>query len=109
VLLDASDAGEPAHTQLQDLARRKLRAVDELIARAQRVRDGLDTATGCGCQTLDFTRCSPNRTGCRPKGSTSFRWSPGARVASRRQRARHDRGRCGPLSGPAIARYAPLC
>jgi DNA-binding transcriptional MerR regulator len=53
VLLDASDAGEPLHTQLQDLARRKLPAIDELIARAQRVRDGLDTATGCGCQTLD--------------------------------------------------------
>jgi MerR family redox-sensitive transcriptional activator SoxR len=53
VLLNASDAGEPAHTQLQDLARRKLPAVDELIARAQRVRDWLDTATGCGCQTLD--------------------------------------------------------
>jgi MerR family redox-sensitive transcriptional activator SoxR len=53
VLLNASDAGEPAHTRLQDLARRKLPAVDELIERAQRVRDWLDTATGCGCQTLD--------------------------------------------------------
>jgi MerR family transcriptional regulator, redox-sensitive transcriptional activator SoxR len=53
VLLAAGDAGEPAHTQLQDLARRKLPAVDELIARAQRVRGWLQTATNCGCDTLD--------------------------------------------------------
>lgn len=52
-LLDASDAGEPAHNQLQDLARRKLPEVDELIARAERVRGWLQTATGCGCDTLD--------------------------------------------------------
>jgi MerR family redox-sensitive transcriptional activator SoxR len=37
VLLDTSDAGQPAHQQLQDLARRKLPEVEELIARAQRV------------------------------------------------------------------------
>jgi MerR family transcriptional regulator, redox-sensitive transcriptional activator SoxR len=53
VLLDAGDAGEPAHRQLQDLARRKLPEVDELIARAERVRGWLQTATGCGCNTLD--------------------------------------------------------
>jgi len=53
VLLNASDAGEPAHTQLQDLARRKLPAVDELIERAERVRGWLQTATGCSCDTLD--------------------------------------------------------
>jgi MerR family redox-sensitive transcriptional activator SoxR len=52
-LLDASDAGEPAHNQLQDLARSKLPEVDELIARAERVRGWLQTATGCGCDTLD--------------------------------------------------------
>jgi MerR family transcriptional regulator, redox-sensitive transcriptional activator SoxR len=53
VLLTAGDAGEPAHTQLQDLARRKLAEVDELIERAQRVRGWLQVATGCGCETLD--------------------------------------------------------
>ena len=53
VLLDASDAGEPAHQHLQELARRKLPEVEELIARADRVRGWLQTATGCGCGTLD--------------------------------------------------------
>ena len=53
ILLDASDAGEPAHESLEELARRKLPEVDELIARAERVRRWLETATGCGCDTLD--------------------------------------------------------
>jgi MerR family transcriptional regulator, redox-sensitive transcriptional activator SoxR len=53
VLLDASDAGQPAHEHLQELARRKLPEVEELIARADRVRGWLQTATGCGCATLD--------------------------------------------------------
>lgn len=47
------DAGEPAHQQLQDLARRKLPEVEELIARAERVRGWLQTATRCGCNSLD--------------------------------------------------------
>ena len=38
VLLNASDAGESAHEQVQELAQRKLPQVDELIARAERVR-----------------------------------------------------------------------
>lgn len=53
ILLDAEDAGEPAHERLQELARRKLPEVEELIARAQSVRGWLNTATGCGCNTLD--------------------------------------------------------
>jgi MerR family transcriptional regulator, redox-sensitive transcriptional activator SoxR len=52
-LLTASDAGEPAHTQLQELARRKLPEVEQLIARADAVRRWLTIATGCGCETLD--------------------------------------------------------
>lgn len=52
-LLTASDAGTPAHTQLQELARRKLPEVEELIARADAVRRWLTTATACGCDTLD--------------------------------------------------------
>ena len=53
VLLDASDKGEPAHNQLQELAARKLPEVDELIRRAQLVRAWLNTATNCGCDTFD--------------------------------------------------------
>jgi MerR family transcriptional regulator, redox-sensitive transcriptional activator SoxR len=53
VLLDASEAGEPAYERLRELARRKLPEVEELIDRAERVRGWLQTATGCGCNTLD--------------------------------------------------------
>ena len=53
LLLTATDRGEPAHAQLQELAERKLPEVDELIERAQRVRAWLRTATDCGCETLD--------------------------------------------------------
>ena len=53
LMLTATDGGEPAHAQLQALAEQKLPEVDELIARAQRVREWLQTATGCGCETLD--------------------------------------------------------
>jgi MerR family redox-sensitive transcriptional activator SoxR len=53
VLLDANDAGEPAHEQLQELARRKLPEIEELIARADRVRLWLRAAAACGCDSLD--------------------------------------------------------
>ena len=53
VLLNATDAGQPAHEQLQALAQRKLPDVEELIDRAERVRGWLQTATGCGCDSLD--------------------------------------------------------
>lgn len=63
LLLTAADAGEPAHTELQELAERKLPEVEELIDRAQAVRRWLVTATGCGCDTLDacalFTKQDP--------------------------------------------------
>jgi MerR family transcriptional regulator, redox-sensitive transcriptional activator SoxR len=63
LLLTAADAGEPAHTELQELAERKLPEVEELIERAQAVRRWLVTATGCGCDTLDvcalFTKQDP--------------------------------------------------
>jgi MerR family redox-sensitive transcriptional activator SoxR len=52
-LLAASDAGEPAHAQLQELARRKLPEVEELIARADTMRQWLTAAQACGCDTLD--------------------------------------------------------
>jgi MerR family transcriptional regulator, redox-sensitive transcriptional activator SoxR len=43
----------PMSDQLRELALRKLPEVDALIDRAQRVRAWLETATGCGCQTID--------------------------------------------------------
>jgi MerR family redox-sensitive transcriptional activator SoxR len=53
VLLASTDAGVPAHEQLQELAARKLPDIDALIQRAQLVRSWLSTASGCGCDTLD--------------------------------------------------------
>jgi MerR family redox-sensitive transcriptional activator SoxR len=52
-LLDAGDAGDPAHASLQELAGRKLPEVEELIARAEAVRGWLEAATACDCETLD--------------------------------------------------------
>lgn len=53
LMLAATDAGEPAHAQLRALAQHKLPEVDELIGRAQRVREWLQIATGCRCETLE--------------------------------------------------------
>jgi MerR family redox-sensitive transcriptional activator SoxR len=44
---------EPISDQLRELAQRKLPEIDALIDRAQRVRAWLQTATDCGCQTID--------------------------------------------------------
>lgn len=44
---------EPMSDQLRELAQRKLPEIDALIDRAQRVRGWLQTATGCGCPTID--------------------------------------------------------
>jgi MerR family transcriptional regulator, redox-sensitive transcriptional activator SoxR len=52
-LLDRTDAGAPAHEQLQALAARKLPEVDALIERAQAMRGWLTIAGACGCDTLD--------------------------------------------------------
>jgi DNA-binding transcriptional MerR regulator len=54
VLLDASDAGDPAHAQLRDLAERKLPEVEALIARAEAMRDWLQVARRCSCSSLDL-------------------------------------------------------
>lgn len=56
VLLDAEDAGTPAHQPLTALAERKLEEVEALIARAEARRDWLQAATACGCASLD--RCA---------------------------------------------------
>jgi MerR family redox-sensitive transcriptional activator SoxR len=53
VLLATDGRGSPAHAQLRELAVRKLPEVEALIERAQAMRDWLNTATGCNCETLD--------------------------------------------------------
>jgi MerR family transcriptional regulator, redox-sensitive transcriptional activator SoxR len=53
VLLATDGGGNPAHAQLRELATRKLPEVEALIERAQAMRDWLNTATGCNCETLD--------------------------------------------------------
>jgi MerR family redox-sensitive transcriptional activator SoxR len=53
VLLDSVDAGEPAHAQLRALAARKLPEVEQLIRRAEAMREWLTLADGCGCASLD--------------------------------------------------------
>ena len=53
VLLATEEDGSPASEQIRALAVRKLPDVDALIARAQAMRDWLQTATGCSCDTLD--------------------------------------------------------
>ena len=68
LLLSATDRGEPAYAQLQELAQRKLPEVDELIDRAQRVRAWLRTATGCDCDTLDVCALFESADGLPPAG-----------------------------------------
>jgi MerR family redox-sensitive transcriptional activator SoxR len=53
VLLATADDGTPASEPIRELALRKLPDVDALIARAQAMRDWLQTASGCNCETLD--------------------------------------------------------
>jgi MerR family redox-sensitive transcriptional activator SoxR len=62
------DGGGPAHQQLQSLARRKLPEVDELIARAQRVRGWLEAATDCDCETLDVCELFARQEHLPPEG-----------------------------------------
>lgn len=44
---------DPLSDRLRDLAARRLPEIDALIDRAQRVRTWLETAAGCGCQSID--------------------------------------------------------
>lgn len=53
LLFDATDRGAPAHTQLKDLARRKLPQIEALIAQAQHVKNWLEATDECTCDTLD--------------------------------------------------------
>ena len=44
---------DPMSHHLRELAERRLPEIDALIERAQRVRAWLETATSCGCQSID--------------------------------------------------------
>jgi MerR family redox-sensitive transcriptional activator SoxR len=77
-LLTATDAGEPAHAQLQELARRKLPEVEELIARADAVRRWLTTATSCGCETLEVCALFAREEPLPPDGLHLVLTGPGA-------------------------------
>jgi MerR family redox-sensitive transcriptional activator SoxR len=54
LLLQSSEAGDPAFESLRELAHRKLPEVDALIDRARAMRSWLLTATDCSCTSLDF-------------------------------------------------------
>lgn len=43
----------PMSERLRELAERRLPEIDALIDRAQRVRTWLESAAGCGCQSID--------------------------------------------------------
>ena len=77
VLLSATDAGEPASAHLQELAERKLPEVQELIERAEIVRRWLETARGCGCESLDVCGLFSERDSLPAEGSTSSSPTPG--------------------------------
>ncbi|MGH2954899.1 MAG: MerR family transcriptional regulator [Solirubrobacterales bacterium] len=51
-LLRGAEKGE-ASVELRALAQRKLPEVEDLIARAERMRGWLEVASECGCPTLD--------------------------------------------------------
>jgi MerR family redox-sensitive transcriptional activator SoxR len=44
---------DPMSERLRELAERRLPEIDALIERARRVRSWLETATACGCQSID--------------------------------------------------------
>jgi MerR family redox-sensitive transcriptional activator SoxR len=53
LLLQRSQAGDPLHEPLRELAARKLPEVEALLARTTSLRAWLLAATGCSCETLD--------------------------------------------------------
>lgn len=50
-LLEAGS--DPISARLQELAAHKLPEIERLIQRAEAMRDWLQTAKGCGCQSID--------------------------------------------------------
>jgi MerR family transcriptional regulator, redox-sensitive transcriptional activator SoxR len=53
LLLQRSDAGDPLHEALRELAARKLPEVEQLLARTITLRTWLLAASACTCETLD--------------------------------------------------------
>ena len=51
VLVDHGN--DPMSDRLRELAERRLPEIDALIDRAQRVRSWLESATSCGCESID--------------------------------------------------------
>ena len=60
LLLQRSEAGDPLHEPLRELAARKLPEVEALIARTMTLRDWLLDATDCSCETLDACALFPD-------------------------------------------------
>jgi DNA-binding transcriptional MerR regulator len=53
LLLHRSDAGDPLHEPLRELAARKLPEVEQLLDRTITLRNWLLAASDCACDTLD--------------------------------------------------------
>lgn len=73
---------EPISDDLREMAERKLPEIEALIDRAQRVRAWLQTAAGCGCQTIDECALfdSPALPPAEEQGFDPIRVLPAARV-----------------------------
>jgi MerR family redox-sensitive transcriptional activator SoxR len=55
-LTGPNNQGPGAGERIRTLARRKLPAIDALIVRAHAVRDWLELAQGCDCESVDVCR-----------------------------------------------------
>jgi MerR family redox-sensitive transcriptional activator SoxR len=73
LLFEATDGGAPAHTQLKQLAQRKLPELEALIVRATEVKGWLEASSGCTCDTLD--ECSLFDKGLRASSANGRLWS----------------------------------
>lgn len=73
-MLQRSEAGDPLHEPLRELAARKLPEVEALVKRAVTLRDWLLAAADCTCETLDacalFTTGTPERHSTGPDPAT---------------------------------------
>src|SRR4051794_23319306 len=67
-----SAGSEPISDDLRDIAARKLPEIDALIDRARRVRAWLETATDCGCQTIDECALFESTALPRPEQAPAF-------------------------------------
>jgi MerR family redox-sensitive transcriptional activator SoxR len=103
VLLQSADAGRPASEAVRDLAARKLPDIDALVARAQRMRAWMLTATDCTCTSLDV--CALFDAGCTDRSPASTHSTPASR-ASRRAGPSRPAGARSPGTTKATHRVA---